>query len=324
MGPGGQQSHSAGGTHRFAEDAIKHRVARLRTVADADEHVYADDGISGTEFANRPGFLRLMNSLKPRAPFDVLIMSEESRLGRESIEVGAVLKQIVQTDVRVFYYMDDCERTLNSPMEKVMMQLATFADELEREKARQRTFDAMLHKAKAGHVCGGRTFGYTNVDVLADAVDASGRAKRAYVRHEICEPEAAVVRRIFDLCAQGAGMKLIAITLNTEGAPSPRAQQGRPKGWVPSSVRAILYRESYRGEQVWCRTRKRDRWGQTRPTARPGSEWLRQPAPHLRIVSDEQWDTAHARLASARQTYLRGTTAISGAGRPRDCCRLIC
>jgi DNA invertase Pin-like site-specific DNA recombinase len=29
----------------------------------ADEHVYVDDGISGAEFANRPGFLRLMNAL---------------------------------------------------------------------------------------------------------------------------------------------------------------------------------------------------------------------------------------------------------------------
>ena len=35
----------------------------------ADDHVYVDDGISGAEFANRPGFLRLMNALKPRAPF---------------------------------------------------------------------------------------------------------------------------------------------------------------------------------------------------------------------------------------------------------------
>src|SRR6266849_6073676 len=54
----------------------------------ANEHVYIDDGISGAEYANRPGFLRLMNALKPRAPFQILIMSEESRLGRESIEVS--------------------------------------------------------------------------------------------------------------------------------------------------------------------------------------------------------------------------------------------
>ncbi len=33
----------------------------------ADNYVFVDDGISGAEFANRPGFLRLMNALKPRA-----------------------------------------------------------------------------------------------------------------------------------------------------------------------------------------------------------------------------------------------------------------
>ena len=53
-----------------------------------DEHVYVDDGISGAEFTNRPGFLRLMNTLKPCPPFQVLIMSEESRLGRDESSVN--------------------------------------------------------------------------------------------------------------------------------------------------------------------------------------------------------------------------------------------
>jgi DNA invertase Pin-like site-specific DNA recombinase len=34
-----------------------------------DEYVFVDDGISGAEFATRPGFVRLMNALKPRPPF---------------------------------------------------------------------------------------------------------------------------------------------------------------------------------------------------------------------------------------------------------------
>jgi DNA invertase Pin-like site-specific DNA recombinase len=103
-----------------------------------DEHVYVDDGISGAEFANRPGFLRLMNALKPRLPFQVLIMSEESRLGREAIETAYALKQLVQAGVRVFFYLEDRERTLDSPTDKIMLSLTAFADELEREKARQR------------------------------------------------------------------------------------------------------------------------------------------------------------------------------------------
>ena len=114
--------------------------------------VYVDDGISGAEFANPPEFLRLMNSLKPRPRFQVLGMSEESRLGREAIET---LKQLVQAGVRVFFYMEDRERTLDSPTDKIMLSLTAFADELEREKGRQRTYDAMIRKAKAGHVTGG-------------------------------------------------------------------------------------------------------------------------------------------------------------------------
>src|SRR6266849_6302564 len=61
----------------------------------SDEHTFVDDGVSGAEFAKRPGFVRLMNALKPKPRFDVLVMSEESRLGREAIETAYALKQIV-------------------------------------------------------------------------------------------------------------------------------------------------------------------------------------------------------------------------------------
>ena len=54
----------------------------------------------------RPGFLRLMNALKPKSPFQVLIMSEESRLGREQIQTAYALQQITDAGVRVFYYLD--------------------------------------------------------------------------------------------------------------------------------------------------------------------------------------------------------------------------
>ena len=80
-----------------------------------DEHVYSDDGISGAEFVKRPGFIRLMNALKPQPAFEVLIMSEESRLGRESIETSYALKQIIDANVRLFFYLEDRERLLDPP-----------------------------------------------------------------------------------------------------------------------------------------------------------------------------------------------------------------
>ncbi len=137
---------------RQIERATAYAQAKGWTVA--SEHVHADDGISGAEFVKRPGFLRLMNALKPRPPFQVLIMSEESRLGREQIETAYALKQITDAGVRVFFYLEDRERTLDSAMDKVMLSLTTFAAEMEREKASQRTYDAIRRKAERHQVAG--------------------------------------------------------------------------------------------------------------------------------------------------------------------------
>ena len=272
--------------------------------------IFVDDGISGAEFANRPGFVRLMNALKPRPRFQVLIMSEESRLGRESIETAYALKQLIRAGVRVFFYLEDRERTLDSPIEKAMYALQAMNDEMERVKASQRTSDALERKARAGYVTGGSVFGFDNFDVL----DVAGR--RSHVERRINEAEAAVVRRIFELAVGGLGQKRIAMQLNAEGAIAPRAQQERPHGWAQSSVHAVLFRELYRGEIVWKRTRKRNRWGEKLESARPESEWLRVPAPHLRIVPEDLWQAAHARIADSRAYYEKATHGLR-QGRPR-------
>src|SRR5262245_49798300 len=106
-------SDEARSVTRQVEHARAYAAGKGWTVA--DEHVYVDDGISGAEFANRPGLVRLNGALKPRSQFQVLIMSEESRLGREAIETAFILKQIISANVRVFFYLDNRERTLDSP-----------------------------------------------------------------------------------------------------------------------------------------------------------------------------------------------------------------
>ena len=245
----------------------------------AEEHVYADEGISGAEFLKRPGFLRLMNALKPPAPFQILIMSEESRLGREQIETAWALKQIMDAGVRVFFYLEDRERTLDSAMDKVMLSLTNFAAEMEREKARQRTYDAMARKARALHVTGDKVYGYDNVDVC----DADG--KRLYVVRRVNPDQALVVRRVFELRAGGMGLTRIAIALNADGIEPPR----RASGWAPTAIRELPHRPLYRGEIVWNRDQKVIRGGTKKLRRRPETEWLRLAAPEIRIVSEELW-----------------------------------
>ena len=198
---------------RQIEHATAYAIKKGWTVPPA--HVYQDDGISGAEFVKRPGFLRLMNALKPRPPFQILVMSEESRLGREQIETAYALKQLVDAGVRMFFYLEDRERTLESATDKIMLSLTNFAAEMEREKARQRTRDAMQRKAARGHVAGGTVYGYRNVR-HADHVE------------RVIEPQqAALVRRIFEEVAQGRGFARVAQGSTPRVSRAPAAGAGR-------------------------------------------------------------------------------------------------
>ena len=261
---------------RQIEHAMAYAAKKGWTVP--SELIFVDDGISGAEFVKRPGFLSTNEwRMQPKPTFQFLIMSEESRLGREAIETSYALKQIIDAGVRLFFYLEDRERTLDSALDKMMLSLANFAAEVERERAKQRTYDAMLRKAKAGHVTGGKVFGYTNKEVLA----LDGR--RLHVLRVINEEEAAIVRRIFEMCAHRMGLSRIAKQLNEERVPPPRGGAG----WYPSAIRPILLRPLYRGVIVWGEVQKVERRGTKQRRKRSVADLTTVEAPELRIVSED-------------------------------------
>jgi site-specific DNA recombinase len=222
-------------------------------------------------------------------------MSEQSRLGREQFETGYVLKQIADAGVRVFFYADDREAVLDDPLQKMMLSLANFAAEMERDKARQRTHEAMLRKAKALHVTGGRVFGYDNIEVPGPD------GKRLHVVRRVNEEQAAVVRRVFQMYAQGHGLVRIAKILNADGVPAPCTS-----GWAHTAIREMLRRELYAGVVVWNRTQKTVRAGSKKQRERQEREWLRLNAPELRIVSDDLWQAVRRRSDESAARLPRG------------------
>ena len=68
---------------------------------------------------------------------------------------------------------------------------------------------------------------------------------------------------------KGDGYKEIAHALNTQHVPAPRPQRGRPAGWDPGTIRAVLRRPIYRGIYVWDRTTKRDQSGERHKGRQP-------------------------------------------------------
>jgi DNA invertase Pin-like site-specific DNA recombinase len=230
----------------------------------AEEHVYADDGISGAEFERRPSLMRLLAAIRPRPPFQALVVSEESRLGREVFETGYVLKQLLSAGVRVFSYLDDKEFALNSATDKVLLAVTSALADMEREKARQRTRDALLSRAEKGYVTGGAVFGYDNVPVVGEG------GKRQCVERRINPKEAAVARRIFELLASGKGYKQVTKTLNAEAVPAPR----------PRPLLDALERPRDRPQPA---LRRSDRLGPHEEAGRLGAE-AAEPAPGERVA----------------------------------------
>ena len=79
-----------------------------------DEFVFSDDGVSGAAFnrKERPGFYRMLDALSPTPPFRVLIVSEQSRLGRDTIRALSAIQQIEDAGVEIHSYLDGRRITL--------------------------------------------------------------------------------------------------------------------------------------------------------------------------------------------------------------------
>ena len=277
----------------------------------ADEYIFVDDGISGTEFKKRPAFMRMMGAITPKAPFRVLIVSEQKSIGREMSETAMAIKQLAQAGVEIFEYVHGTSLTPTTPTAKLLSSVQGFSDEDHAVKTSERVIEAHIKLFEMGRVVGGRVFGYANRHIFKGE-DASGNPLKSHTEREVNPTEAAVVRRIFDLYDSGEGLKRIALQLNSEGAacPKPFVRKDPMKvwpvaGWAPGTVRAILMRELYRGVVIWNKTRKRDDFRQVNPRPRPESEWLRADAPHLRIIDEPLWTRVQARRQDAETLALR-------------------
>ena len=260
-----------------------------------DAHVYFDDAVSGAETNKLHAKQTLLDLIRSgNAPFQVLVIQSNDRLSRrDGDEAFAEMKMIARAGISIWFYDDGTRFEYGTLATNTLgFMRAEFAAEFRRAIA-VKTAEAMRRKAERGHVCGGRTFGYDNVRV------------NSHTERRINDVEAAVIRHIYDAYAGGTGLSTIAHTLNAEGTPCPRAQQGRVPGWCPSSVREILKRPLYRGEVIYGKRRKRDLEGQVRPTRRPESEWLRVETAELRIVSPELGHAVTARLEGQRTRALR-------------------
>jgi DNA invertase Pin-like site-specific DNA recombinase len=268
----------------------------------APDSTFVDDGISGAEFLKRPGLARLLNSLKPRPRFDVLVVMQTDRFGREMIESPYVNKNIIDAGVRLFEYTNGNEVKLDNAIDDVMLSLKGYAAEVEREQATIRALDSGVRKCLRGEATGPACYGYRSVNVLRDGsrtLEPVAAELRSHVVHEIDPPEAEVIKRIFELTRDGLGWKRIAKSLNLEGTKSATRLK-----WDGAMIGHSLNRESYHGVTSYGKAKRGHKSG-TAKTSRRAEALATLQREDLRIVSEELWQAAQSARQSREAKQLR-------------------
>ncbi len=309
-----------------ANKSVEQQIAEARSYAQkkgwtiSEDHIYKDDGIPGSEFENRPDFARLLASVPRRGeqpPFDVLIMSELSRLGRDTHRTPFYVAEILDAGIQVWGYLSDVQEKGDSPEARLMTSVRAYSDEAYRIRTGERVRSRLARMAKQGVVTGGTVFGYKAEPILTAV---NGQQMRSHSEWRIDEAEAEVIRSIFRAYADGYGHASIAKALNADPRPRyeplsrryfggrrvPAPRNGRG-AWAASSVREILHRDRYIGRLRFGRMR--NGWKHGTKQRRPGAETdvVVVERPDLRVVPDVLWREVQGRIASVKKTYIRST-----------------
>jgi len=285
-----------------------------------DEYFLSDEGLSGATLLDRKGLQSLIKVAKRRPlPFDVLMIDDTSRLGRNLTLVLMILEEL--SGCGIFLYFVSQRLDSRDTNFRQMFILNGMMDEQYLVGLK-----AKVHRGQEGRflndmIPGGKCYGFKHLPIEDPTRKGEyGRPAVIGVKREIHPEEAHQVRRIYDMYGTEQ-LSLIAITkrLNAEHIPRPEPRSIDPEDWCPSTVHSILHNERYLGIMTWNKTRKARAPGDyhTVTHKRPEEEWMTREIPELRIVSDEQWKKVQARLEFVHNTFgmarLGGLNRISAA-----------
>ncbi|MBQ6130358.1 recombinase family protein [Candidatus Saccharibacteria bacterium] len=196
--------------------------------------LFADKGVSGTSYKRRPGFNQMLEAAFS-GNIDLILTKSISRFARNTVDALIVTRRLKSLGVEVFFEKENIS-SLDPTSELVFTIMSSIAQEESRSISENVRW-GIARRMEAGKV----VLPYKNF--LGYDRGADGRPK-------INEPEAKIVRRIYDDFLNGYTYRGIARALTAEHVPSPRQKTH----WSPETVRHILTNEKYQGDALFQKT----------------------------------------------------------------------
>lgn len=245
-----------------------------------------DDGISGTTF-DRPGVKRLLDDAK-QGVINTVLVKDMSRFGRNYIMVGQYLDYVFPAfGIRFIALSDNIDTENKDTAAMDMMPITNVFNEWWAAATSKKLRAVRIQNAKKGkngmsHAPYGYTLGTDEKRTL-----------------QVNEEVASVVKRIFEMRAQGLTPRKIADILNAENILTPNDYRLSKTGvttvpaslhlWNTSVLRTLLDNPAYIGTLAQHRTTtvsyKNHKWQR-----RPKEDWIVIENAHEPIISKELWD----------------------------------
>ena len=188
--------------------------------------IYVDKGLTGTSAKRRPEFQRMIQDAS-EGKIDYIITKSISRFARNTVDLLSYVRQLKEYGVGVFFE----EQKLDTSGMFSEMRLTIHGDVARRRATASRKTKCGKRKRYAmGIPQWFAIYGYRK-----------GEKKGQWV---ICEKEAKVIRKIFEMYAAGKSLPEICNYLNSS------ADLKRRGTWEPTSVSGILHNEKYVGDII--------------------------------------------------------------------------
>ena len=277
---------------------------------------YVDDGFSGGNF-QRPAFQQMISDIE-NGEIGIIVTKDLSRLGRNQLHTGLYIEErFPMFDVRYIAINDNVD-TDSSESNDLMPFKNLFNEWFIRDTSRK--IRAVLKaKAERGERLGTRApYGYIK----------DPETKKLAVDDEA----AAIVRRIFAMCASGNGPSQIARILKKEQVLTPTMyaytrygmnhtclDTAHPYNWSDSAIANLLENEIYLGNTVNMKYSSKS-YKDKRRVEHSREECLVFKDTHPALITQEVWDIVQrVRKNRRRPTKMEEQNKYSGLVFCADC-----
>ena len=301
-------------------NSIQNQKAILQKFAE-DHHFpspcfYVDDGFSGGNF-QRPAFQQMISDME-NGEIGIIVTKDLSRLGRNQLHTGLYIEERFPMFGVRYIAINDNVDTDSSESNDLMPFKNLFNEWFIRDTSRK--IRAVLKaKAERGERLGTRApYGYRkDPDTKKLIVD---------------EEAAAIVRRIFAMCASGSGPSQIARILKKEQILTPTMyaytrygithtclDTAHPYNWSDSAIANLLENEIYLGNTVNMKYSTKS-YKDKRRVEHPREECMVFENTHPALITREVWDIVQrVRKNKRRLTKMEEQNKYSGLVFCADC-----